>query len=73
VPLSGHCWVLNNNSRAYNYLVYVARQSVERLIRRLLYNGIFKGVWRFSFDFHRKCIIAACKLLNVYLIFELLG
>jgi hypothetical protein len=33
VPFSGHRYVLSSEERAYNFLVYCARQSIERIIR----------------------------------------
>lgn len=69
----GHTYVLEDEEKAYNFLVYSARNSVERLIRRITSSGIFQHVWRFSFKLHKKCMKAVSKLVNFTLIFEPLG
>jgi hypothetical protein len=72
-PLPGHRYVLNNQERAYNYLIYRARQCVERLISRLRIFGILNVLWRFSLSFHELLVRVCCKLVNLNLLFEPLG
>ncbi len=73
-PISGHRYTLPEWANAYNYLVYAARQSVERLIKRV-------RNWRFAstkyqgqdHNFHYLCMLAIFKLTNVALCYERLG
>jgi DDE superfamily endonuclease len=73
VPISGHRYALPTEQNARNYLIYSARQSVERAIKRLRQFGIFHVVWRYSFSFHYACARSAAKLTNLFLLFEPLG
>ena len=73
LPLPGHRITLSNEDNAFNYLIYSARQTVERVICHLKIFGIFSGIWRYSFSFHAMCTHAAAKLCNLFLIFEPLG
>ena len=73
VPHSGHRYSLSEEKRAYNYLVYSARQSIERVIRRMKVFGIFHIVWKYSASFHALCTKVIGKLVNLFLIFEPLG
>lgn len=69
----GHTYVLESEEKAYNYLIYSARNSVERLIRRVTSSGIFQHVWRYSFRLHRRCMNAVAMLINFTLVYEPLG
>jgi hypothetical protein len=70
VPLTGHRYALDQEERAYNYLVYSVRQSVERVIDRLTNFGIFHQIWRYSFELHQICTRVCAKLVNLFLNFE---
>jgi hypothetical protein len=72
-PISGHLFHLTCEERAYNYLIYRARQSIERIISRLKVFGIFHVTWRFSFSLHERVTFVCCKLVNLFLLFEPLG
>ncbi len=72
-PLSGHLFHLSREERSYNYLIYRARQAIERLISRLKVFGIFNFTWRFSFALHQCVTNVCCKLVNLFLLFEPLG
>ena len=72
-PLSGHRYSLSSSENAYNYLIYSARSAVERIICRLSVFGIFDVPWRFSILLHGLCVRVACKLVNLFLVFEPLG
>ena len=43
-PLSGHRFNLPLGANEYNFLVYSARQSVERVIKRLRYMALLKNI-----------------------------
>jgi hypothetical protein len=70
-PISGK--VLSYECKLYNYLIYSARQSIERVISRLKIFGIFSLIWRYSIDFHCIIFLTCCKLVNLFLLFERLG
>jgi hypothetical protein len=72
-PLSGHWYTLSNGENAFNYLIYSARSAVERIISHLSVFGIFDVPWRYSILLHGLCVRVACKLVNLFLIFEPLG
>lgn len=69
----GHTYVLESEEKAFNFLIYSARNSVERLIHRITSSGIFQHVWKYSFSLHRKCMNSVAKLVNFSLIYEPLG
>ena len=64
---------LNAEGRAYNFLVYSARQTVERAIRRIKNSELCRSTWRSSIALHKLCFMAQCKLTNWFLIFEPMG
>lgn len=70
VPLQGHKKELKGDDAAYNYLVYMARQSVERVLKRLKIFHILKSIWKYSLTFHHYVVIACCKLTNFSLVFD---
>jgi hypothetical protein len=73
-PVSGeHEFFLSRGERTYNYLVYSARQSIERVIERVKIFGIFHLIWRYDLKFHSDIVFTCCKLVNLFLIFEKLG
>lgn len=72
-PLQGHPYTLSNDENAFNYLVYSARSTIERMISRMAVFGIFDVPWRYSILLHHLCVKVICKLLNLFLIFEPLG
>ena len=71
--ISGHHYSLSHEERAYNFLIYSARSSIERVIQRVTCFGVFKNIWKYSFYLHKKCTLAVCKLVNFHLLFEPLG
>ena len=73
-PLSGHRYTLTDEENSYNYLIYKAQQSVERVIEQLQNMTIFKSIWtKKNLDLHFKCTQITCKLVNLMLMFEPLG
>jgi hypothetical protein len=72
-PLQGNYFTLTREEKAYNYLIYRACQSIERMISRLSVFGVFQRIWRLSFGLHGMWVQVACQLVNLYLLFELLG
>ena len=72
-PLFGHRFTLDSGQNAYNYLIYSARQSIERVISRLSVFQIFNSTWHHSFLLLKKCVEICCKLINLFFIFEPLG
>ena len=64
---------LSPEERAYNYLVYSARQTIERIIRRMKVFGVLTVPWRYSFHFHELCTKVIGKLVNLFLMYEPLG
>lgn len=70
VPLSGHRTTLDQEERAYNYLIYAFRQTVERLIRRIKVFGIFRVPWSLSLALHGLATRVICKMINLFLLFE---
>ena len=73
VPQTGAYASLCADSKAYNFVVYSARQTVEWVIKRLKDFGMFNMRWRMSSLLHWKCTISCGKLTNLFLIFEPLG
>ena len=73
VPYSGHQYSLSEEKRAYNYLVYSARQLIEHVIRQMKVFEIFHIVWKYFTSFHALCTKVIGKLVNLFLIFEPLG
>jgi hypothetical protein len=69
----GHTYNLDDEEKAYNHLVYSARNSVERLIHRITSSGIFQHVWKYSFRLHQRCMRSVARLVNFTLIYEPLG
>jgi hypothetical protein len=72
-PLSGEKWELPKEDQARNYMIYSARQSVERLIRRVKNWGFFHVPWKYSMELHGQCAKVIAKLTNLFLIFNPLG
>lgn len=73
VPVGGKRFELCDEERAYNYIIYAIRQSVERLIHRIRIWGVLNGVWRLSFALLGLCVRVCMKLTNFFLIFNPLG
>ena len=71
--VSGHHYSLSHEERAYNFLIYSTRNSIERVIQHATCFGVLKNVWKYSFYLHKKCTLAVCKLVNFHLLFEPLG
>ena len=46
--------------------LYRARQSVERLIKRVKNFNCISQRWRFSLELHQKCVQVVTKLVNLY-------
>jgi hypothetical protein len=72
-PHTGHRLKLPTESRAFNYLVYSARSSVERAIRRIRNGRWTKQVFRLGAAMHAELFHIQCRLTNWCLIFEPLG
>jgi DDE superfamily endonuclease len=72
-PVKGHRSWLPDNANAYNYIVYSARQSIERVIRRMRLWTILHMKWRFSLDLHALVVKGIGKLTNLCFLFEPLG
>jgi len=72
-PLPGNYFNLDQEEKAYNFLIYRARQAIERMISRLTVFGALCIVWRFSFTFHSLVVNVCVKLVNFFLLFEPLG
>ncbi len=72
-PVSGHRWSLSHNENAYNFLVYSARSTVERLIRRIRNGKFNRAVWPYGLRLHKECMYLQCQLTNWCLMFEPLG
>jgi hypothetical protein len=72
-PVSGLKFKLPREDQTRNYMIYSARGSVERLIRRMKVFGFFHMVWRLSLELHQLCTHVIGKLINLFLIFEPLG
>ena len=54
------------DERKTNARIHRARQAVERVIKRFKYDfKCFTGLWRYSIEFHQKCVHAAAKLTNL--------
>jgi DDE superfamily endonuclease len=72
-PLTGKKWTLPKEDQTRNYMIYSARQSVERLIKRVKQFGFFHVVWKYSHVLHAQCAKIIAKLTNLFLIFKPLG
>ena len=72
-PLPGNYFSLSWEEKAYNYLIYRARQAIERMISRLTVFGVLCVVWKLSFTFHSLVVNACVKIVNFFLLFEPLG
>ena len=72
-PHPGHTSSLTKEGQAYNYLVYSARQTIERMIKRMRIFGVLVVRWRYSLPFLGLCGKVVGKLVNLFLIYEPLG
>jgi len=69
-PVSGQSWNLDSEDRARNYMIYSARQSVERIFCRIKKFGFWNVPWRASIGLHGLCAKVIAKLVNYHLLFE---
>jgi DDE superfamily endonuclease len=69
-PLPGHRYHMLQDERAFNYLVYSARQTIERMIGRMKKFGVLNCVWRYPYSLHELITKAIAKLVNLFIIFE---
>lgn len=70
-PFSGHRYSLDDSMKEHNFEVYSARQSVERVIRRLRNFKVMKKKWTHqSIALHTLCFQVLSKLVNLCLMFE---
>ena len=69
-PLSGHRFSLSNDENAFNFLIYYARQSVERVLRRLTIFQILRYCWRYSLFLHALVVCVCAKLTNLNLLIK---
>lgn len=72
-PVTGHRYALTEGQKEYNFLIYSARQTVERLIKRIRNGKFSKSIWRYDIDFHKLCFHAQSKITNLCFLFEPLG
>jgi len=72
-PLPGNYYSLSQEEKSYNFLIYSARQCIERMISRLTVFGVFQISWKYSFALHGLLVQTACKMVNLFLLFEPLG
>lgn len=72
-PATGEKWALPQEDQTRNYMIYSARQSVERLIHRLKIFNFFHLPWHGTFAQHCQCVCVIAKLVNLSLCFEPLG
>ena len=73
VPIKGHRFELFDEERAYNYIIYRFRQTVEQLIERLKNWGFLHLKWKQSMALHEKAMKSIGKLTNLALLFIPLG
>jgi hypothetical protein len=69
-PISGHCYVLSDDQKAFNFLLYSARQNVERVIQRVRVFSVWEGVWKKELWLQQLCVVVSCQLVNFVLLFE---
>ena len=72
-PVTGVSTILDPEDRTRNYMIYSARQSVERLLCRLKKWGFWTVPWRASLGLHSLCARVVAKLVSFHLLFEPLG
>jgi hypothetical protein len=72
-PCSGHRTQLSEEDKARNYLIYRARQTVERVIKRLRVFGLLHQRWRYSIELHELCTMVICQLVNFLFLLQPLG
>jgi transposase len=72
-PITSEKWTLPREDQTRNYMIYSARNAVERVISRIKNWGFLKTQWRYSIELHALCMKVACKLVNLFLLFEPLG
>lgn len=71
VPSSGHRTQQTEEDKARNYLIYRARQTVERVIKRLrIFRLLKQAPWRYSIELHEMCTKVICKVVNFLFIIE---
>lgn len=70
-PVPDHAtFSLNSEDRTRNYMIYSARQTVERIFARLKMFGFWTSPWRGSMGLHKLCASVTAKLVNLSLIFN---
>ena len=69
-PVTGKSWTLDLEDRARNFMIYSARQTVERIFCRIKKFGFWTLPWRASIGLHALCARVIAKLVNFHLIFE---
>jgi len=72
-PVSGHRYTLSSEQNVFNYLVYSARSTVERLIRRIRIGKFSLSVWRYDLRLLALCMQVQCQITNECLKVEPLG
>jgi len=72
-PISGDKGKLPKEEKAYNFLIYSARQTVERGIKRMRNGKFSKHTWRYGPHLHKLCMMCQAKLTNWCFLFEPLG
>ena len=65
-PVTGKSWTLNSEDKTRNYMIYCARQTVERLFSRIKKFGFWHIPWRASIGLHGLCARVTAKSVNFY-------
>lgn len=69
-PVSKSSFVMDLDDRARNYMIYSARQTIERIFGRLKSFGFWNTPWKASIGLHKLCAKVTAKLVNLHLLFE---
>ena len=69
-PVTGKSWTLNSEDKTRNYMIYCARQTVERFFSRIKKFGFWHIPWRASIGLHGLCARVTAKLVNFYFLFK---
>ena len=69
-PVSKGTFKIDLEDRARNYMIYSARQTIERIFLRLKLFGFWNVPWRASIGLHGLCAKVIAKLVNLHLLFE---
>ena len=71
VPSSGHRTQQTEEDKAWNYLIYQAKQTVKWVIKHLWIFWLLKqSPWRYSVELHEICTKVNCKIVNFLFLIE---